>query len=99
MWIPTTQALGTGFNTNKSSTYDVTNKLYPILYADGSRVLGYIGSDYVSVLNSPINVDNTVLFVFKEVDMSFPGGILGLVGMGYTDVPNFLDNAYTAGQI
>ena len=53
----------------------------------------------MSVLNSPIDVMNPVLFVYNEVDMSFPGGIEGLVGMGYTDLPNFLDKAYSVGQI
>lgn len=31
--------------------------------------------------------------------MSFPGNVIGIVGMGFTDVPNFLDLAYDANQI
>lgn len=31
--------------------------------------------------------------------MNYPQGIQGLVGMGYTNTPNFLDVAYQKGQI
>jgi hypothetical protein len=31
--------------------------------------------------------------------MDFPSGISGLVGMGYTTTPNFLDNAYSLNLI
>jgi hypothetical protein len=31
--------------------------------------------------------------------MNFPSGVSGLVGMGYTQTPNFLDLAYSANQI
>jgi hypothetical protein len=31
--------------------------------------------------------------------MNYPQGIQGLVGMGYTKTPNFLDVAYQQGQI
>lgn len=29
--------------------------------------------------------------------MEFPGTITGLVGMGYSEIPNFIDVAYNAG--
>lgn len=31
--------------------------------------------------------------------MGFSGGVIGIVGMGFTTTPNFLDAAYQAGQI
>ncbi len=31
--------------------------------------------------------------------MGFSGGVIGIVGMGFTSTPNFLDTAYQAGQI
>lgn len=31
--------------------------------------------------------------------MGFSGGVIGIVGMGFTTTPNFLDTAYQAGQI
>ena len=31
--------------------------------------------------------------------MEFPDDIVGIVGMGYTHLNNFLDNAYRDGQI
>jgi hypothetical protein len=31
--------------------------------------------------------------------MNFPGSVEGLVGMGYSNIPNFLDEAFEAGEI
>lgn len=31
--------------------------------------------------------------------MNFPGAVIGIVGMGYSDTPNFLDSAYEKGLI
>jgi len=33
------------------------------------------------------------------VDLSYPTGVQGLVGMGNTQIPNFLDVAYQKGEI
>lgn len=88
------QTLSKGFNSSASSTYNITNEQYSLSYADNSGVSGFAGSDIVKVQNTPINADSPILFVTTETNMSFPGSVIGIVGMGYSDLPNFLDEAY-----
>jgi hypothetical protein len=58
-----------------------------------------MGSDFVSLAATPINVRTPILWVNKENGMDYPTGVIGLVGMGYSTSPNFLDSAYSANQI
>ncbi len=59
---------------------------------------GTYGTDVFQIQGSSINITTTYLWVTQE-KMNFPDQIQGLVGMGYTNVPNFLDVAYQNGQI
>ncbi len=36
LWVPTTSALGSGFNTSASSTCNITNQTSKVQYADNS---------------------------------------------------------------
>lgn len=54
----------------------------------------------IFVPGTNINIaSSNILFVTNDSVTDFPSGVLGLVGMGYSSIPNFLDLAYTAGQI
>ena len=60
---------------------------------------GLVGADIVTLDGTVISTKTDILFVEKEENMNFPGDVRGLVGMGWSDIPNFIDNAYAAGQI
>jgi hypothetical protein len=62
-------------------------------------VSGTYGTDILAITGTPINITATYLWVTQEVDMNFPSQIQGLVGMGYTTTPNFLDIAYSQNEI
>lgn len=70
-----------------------------IQYADGSGVAGTFGNDIVTITSTPINENGSILWVNQMVDMTYPNTVQGLVGMGYTTTPNFLDIAYQNGEI
>lgn len=70
-----------------------------LTYADGSSASGTYGSDYVSLSSTNINVKTGILWVTQEVDMSLTPPLIGIVGMGFSSTPNFLDSAYQAGEI
>jgi hypothetical protein len=54
-----------------------------------------MGSDVLQISNTNINVNQPILWVTQEIDFqSFPPFVAGLVGMGFTSSPNFLDLAY-----
>ncbi len=57
-----------------------------------------MGTDVISVLPN-IKVTGQILFVTREVGVIFGGNVIGIIGMGFTTTPNFLDLAYTAKQI
>ena len=65
-------------------------------YADGSGVSGTFGTDRISISGTPINITGQFLWATKDT-VVFPAGVAGLVGMGYTTTPNFLDIAYQNG--
>ena len=67
-----------------------------IQYADGSGVSGTFGTDRLSISGTPINITAQFLWATKDT-VIFPAGVVGLVGMGYTTTPNFLDIAYQNG--
>ena len=59
-----------------------------------------MGSDFLQMSNTDIYVNQPILWVTQEIDFnSFPSNVEGLVGMGYTNIPNFLDLAYDTNQI
>ena len=99
LWVPTTATNQNGFNNAVSSTYKLGDIPYRIAYVDGSEAAGTFGSDIVSLTNTHISTTSTILFVNEEKDMTFQGDVIGIVGMGYSNIPNFLDQAYSAGQI
>jgi len=70
-----------------------------IQYVDGSGVSGTFGTDVFVIESSLINITTTYLWVTDMVDLSYPNGVQGLVGMGNTQIPNFLDVAYQKGEI
>ena len=56
--------------------------------------MGDSGSEILTIQNTNIQVkQENILFVKEEIDMDFPGDIVGIVGMGYTHFQNFLDYA------
>lgn len=100
LWIPTQQSGAPGFfNTSKSSTFTNTSSPGSVQYADGSGVAGTYGTDVLSVTGTGINITAQYLWVTQESGMNFPSQVQGLVGMGYTSTPNFLDVAYQNNQI
>lgn len=57
-------------------------------------VQGFYGTDYVGVLPE-INISNpNILFAYSEYDVEFPNNVVGISGMMYSNVNNFLDSAY-----
>ncbi len=100
LWLPTQKAGVTPFyNTNKSSTFTNTSNPGSVEYADGSGVAGTYGTDILAIAGTPINITAQFLWVTKDSITNFPPQVAGLVGMGYTTIPNFLDVAYQQGQI
>lgn len=100
LWIPTQQSGAPGFyNTSKSSTFANTSSQGSVQYADGSGVAGTYGTDVLSVTGTGIDITAQYLWVTQESGMNFPSQVQGLVGMGYTSTPNFLDVAYQNNQI
>ena len=100
LWVPMKEELGHGFSGKDSDTYNPSEERDKIEYADGSEAEGVLGEDVISVDGTMIAGQvSRILFVKEEVDMGFPGSIQGIVGMGYTSEPNFLDLAYASGQI
>jgi hypothetical protein len=67
-------------------------------YADGTGVSGTYGTDILGVSGTPINITAEFLWVNKD-NLNFPPQIAGLVGMGFTTTPNFLDVAYQKKEI
>jgi hypothetical protein len=49
----------------------------------------------LKLAGTPINVNQSILWVDRESQMNYPSDIQGLVGMGFTTTPNFLDLAYS----
>jgi hypothetical protein len=100
LWLPTQKAGVTpSFNTAKSSSFTNTSSPGSVQYADGSGVAGTYGTDVLAIAGTPINITTQFLWVTQDSGMNFPPQIAGLVGMGYTNIPNFLDVAYQQGQI
>jgi hypothetical protein len=62
-------------------------------------VSGTYGTDRLVVAGTPINITAQFLWVNRDSISNFPPQIAGLVGMGYTTIPNFLDVAYQNGEI
>jgi len=61
-----------------------------------------MGSDILKIPNATvtnITVDMPFLWVTQEVSFDVPSFIAGLLGMGSTSIPNFLDLAYEQNQI
>lgn len=58
---------------------------------------GFYGSDLVNMTNTSISVFPQILWVNHGI--SYPPPIQGLIGMGFTTTPNFLDLAYSNNQI
>jgi hypothetical protein len=66
LWIPTIQALNKGFDTKASSTFDITDQVYSIEYADESKVVGLVGDDVITVDGTVIKHSGPILFVERE---------------------------------
>jgi len=64
---------------------------------DGSGIFGTMGSETLQVSNTTIDINQTILWANNIVGLNFPDYIAGLVGMGFTNSPNFLDLAYQYG--
>lgn len=100
LWLPTQKSGAPNFfNTSKSSTFTNTSNPGSVQYADGSGVSGTYGTDILSITGTTINITAQYLWVTQETSMNFPNQVQGLVGMGYTSTPNFLDIAYQNNQI
>jgi len=101
LWIPKIGgSITQGFNASQSTTFVGSSVTGSITYADNSQVSGFFGTDLIYVPETHINVSSSnILFVNNETNMNFPSGVSGLVGMGYTQTPNFLDLAYSANLI
>ena len=56
-----------------------------------------MGSDVITIDETNISIRNSV--VYTSEDMNLPNKIDGLLGMGYSSTPNFLDNAANENQI
>lgn len=98
LWLPTQQAgVKPCFNTLNSSTFTNTSTQGSVQYADGSGVSGTFGTDILSITGTPIHITAQFLWVTQDSGMGFPPQVAGLVGMGYTNIPNFLDVAYQQG--
>lgn len=50
-------------------------------------------------MNTSINVSYNLVFADNVSGLSLPNDVLGVLGMGYTTIPNFLDLAYQNKQI
>lgn len=95
LWLPTQLAgVKPCFNTLDSSTFTNTSSPGSVSYADGSGVAGTFGTDILSITGTPILITAQFLWVKQDSGMGFPSQVAGLVGMGYTSIPNFLDVAY-----
>jgi hypothetical protein len=101
LWVPTQQVTDVSptFNTALSSTFSNTSTPGGVEYVDGSGVSGTFGFDIFQIADSLIHINNTYLWVTSDTGMGFPDAVQGLVGMGYTSVPNFLDIAHANGAI
>ncbi len=58
-----------------------------------------MGFDMVSVSGTAIRANNSILFATNDSVNFFGTTVYGLVGMDYSSSPNFLDDAFAAGQI
>lgn len=58
-----------------------------------------MGFDIVSVIGTQIKANNSILFVTNDSVNFDNTKVYGLVGMDYPSSPNFLDDAFAAGQI
>ena len=56
LWIPTIQTSPTGFKSDSSSTYSNLSKFSFIQYVNKEQVNGNLGSDYISLPKTTINV-------------------------------------------
>ena len=68
-------------------------------YGSGS-CKGYMGTDLITIQDTPVSVNHTMMFVYYEdaqLDSLIADGILGLSNL--KSVKNFLDYAYENGQI
>ncbi len=54
---------------------------------------GSVGSDIVSVLQTNISTRSSVVWANNTPNISLYPFISGLLGLGYSQTPNFLDNA------
>lgn len=102
LWLPANSSIHNVspiFSCPDSSTCTQTNEVYTLAYADDSEASGYAGSDMLSISGTDIMVRNQILLVQNESNMFFEGDIVGIIGMGYTSLPNFIDLAFKAGQI
>ena len=65
-------------------------------------MLGTYGIDYVSILNTSVNVSFSVAFASTVSGLNLPTGVVGVMGVGHTSVgvlPNIFDVAYQKGSI
>ena len=74
-----------GFNPNLSSTYTNSSSKYSEEYINGGSANGWFGLDYVAVFNSSINVRMSIGFVDQISGLSLPEGVIGVMGIGYTN--------------
>lgn len=101
-WVPTLTGSVFGFNSSASSTFSNFSQPYQEDYVNGGKVSGSVGSDYVTIVNTSINVKCSIVFADSVSGLSLPPGIVGVIGMGFTSIqqsPNFLDLAFQQNQI
>lgn len=87
IWYPLNETYA-----NSSETFEITNKT-TLTYMHRSIYEASVGSDIVSVLQTNISTRSSVAWANKTMDLPVFPQIDGVLGLGYSEKPNFLDNA------
>ena len=86
-----------GFKFSESSTFEISPNITNASYHHEKKYEGYAGSDFVTLEDTNISARSPILWVNQEMEILFEPEISGIVGMGFSEFPNFLDTAYLKG--
>lgn len=87
IWFPLNETY-----VNESETFEITNRT-AVTYMHRSIYEGSLGSDIVTVQSTNISTRSLIVWTNKSLDLPKLPEIGGILGMGYSSIPNFLDNA------
>lgn len=82
---------------NMSDTFEISNKK-SVTYINKRLIEGSIGSDIVSIPDTAISTRSSIVWAHKKLNFSFEY-LDGVLGLGFSSTPNFLDNAASSNQI